>query len=1089
MKIKSIKTILGAALILGALVGCKDNENGTTPTPVVTPCENHSWDEGKITTEPTDTTDGIKTFTCTVCKTTKTEIVPKSTVSVCEHTWNDGEVTTQPTQTTDGVKTFTCTKCGQTKTEKVDKLPAEEKYRITYDANGGTGTPVVDLTEYSKGERAIVKANTFTAPEGKEFINWNEEPDGSGSYHNVNTSMRVLDNVTLYAQWLDIEDPIGPVDENHEFKIKVSVPEGITYTLSQTQAKKDTEVTLRLTLSEGISLNGDPTSSQTTLDKQSNNVYNFVMPQSDVTIFVRATIDGDVVITGDISAKLTDPDNDGVYTVDVACDDKTTYDFTYLVKDDNGEAKRLSSLKLDETRSNAAVTFVSSGNNQLRVAGGYTYTFYYDSNTPDYSCYVKRKSVDVLPMNERTLYSLFDGRMRSQTTVHPDGLTSIEYTKNVDGNDTEQNYKITNEEYKYSKISNSESFAVSTDKLNGNAKSYVYKKIDVVNNIYSVVNTYTKDQGNNELDDGIWAVDPYGDNHDDGKRYLPYSARQDIVADNMYNETSRYQITSREAKRNINMAAHYSAALEYEIWQSLRGDFSGSATINAANAEGSSVSIVSTPLSGGFQVDINSQLEYNHEESGSTSDVTQQFAFIYSVEMIFKANGDLYSLDYVEKYYTKSDWDFAIHAPKANVKGITTKITANYHYNQTFDRDIVLDGFNPDDYFISSIDKLSFYNSVAGAKENNVSVMNYDDSLDIIPYLGGGKKNSVVDEFTFTPATALDAWQYGYINSSDKGVADNTPWGPKTVGVGDATVTFGNHLVNMAGPTKDVNITVRANGTFASLYADCTVAGYDSYMCDNADYIYGYAGKTMTFYIDSSANTGCPISYYLVIKAKDEFGENYYTDTSEYFNVLNSVGKVHDSKRNLDYDKVVGHELKLDFNTNAANALTHSVTIDVIFASNYYTSGRDPKTMHIVVGPAQASLAGTKYKTTIPYAEPNQNKKYEDAYVEFFNGGTGKITENLYDLDGSLRCTNVFNFSYTELNNGTINASVTSVVIGESGMPTTARSYTLVMERKQSGVLGVALYTDDEVLFGVVTEDGDGYVEVEGLTGFEKVDA
>jgi len=35
-----------------------------------------------------------------------------------EHSWGDGEVTTQPTCTTEGVKTFTC-ECGETKTEAV----------------------------------------------------------------------------------------------------------------------------------------------------------------------------------------------------------------------------------------------------------------------------------------------------------------------------------------------------------------------------------------------------------------------------------------------------------------------------------------------------------------------------------------------------------------------------------------------------------------------------------------------------------------------------------------------------------------------------------------------------------------------------------------------------------------------------------------------------------------------------------------------------------------------------------------------------------------------------------------------------------
>ncbi|MBQ7580168.1 MAG: hypothetical protein IJU39_02550, partial [Clostridia bacterium] len=39
--------------------------------------------------------------------------------STCTHVWNDGEVTTAPTCTETGVKTFTCTICGETRTEVV----------------------------------------------------------------------------------------------------------------------------------------------------------------------------------------------------------------------------------------------------------------------------------------------------------------------------------------------------------------------------------------------------------------------------------------------------------------------------------------------------------------------------------------------------------------------------------------------------------------------------------------------------------------------------------------------------------------------------------------------------------------------------------------------------------------------------------------------------------------------------------------------------------------------------------------------------------------------------------------------------------
>ena len=40
------------------------------------PATGHKWDEGVVTKEPTETDKGIKTYTCTVCKETKTEEIP-----------------------------------------------------------------------------------------------------------------------------------------------------------------------------------------------------------------------------------------------------------------------------------------------------------------------------------------------------------------------------------------------------------------------------------------------------------------------------------------------------------------------------------------------------------------------------------------------------------------------------------------------------------------------------------------------------------------------------------------------------------------------------------------------------------------------------------------------------------------------------------------------------------------------------------------------------------------------------------------------------------------------------------------------------
>lgn len=75
----------------------------------------HTWNTGTVTTEPTCTDKGVKTFTCTQCGETKTE-----EVDALGHNWNAGEITTEPTCTEKGVKTFTCTRCGETKTEDVE---------------------------------------------------------------------------------------------------------------------------------------------------------------------------------------------------------------------------------------------------------------------------------------------------------------------------------------------------------------------------------------------------------------------------------------------------------------------------------------------------------------------------------------------------------------------------------------------------------------------------------------------------------------------------------------------------------------------------------------------------------------------------------------------------------------------------------------------------------------------------------------------------------------------------------------------------------------------------------------------------------
>ena len=114
----------------------------------------HDWGNGVVTTAPTETTPGVRTFTCTVCSDIREETIPatgahdyqftKNVAPTCTdggydlytcsgcgaterrnltdaagHKWDGGTVTTAPTETTPGVRTRTCTVCGDIREETI----------------------------------------------------------------------------------------------------------------------------------------------------------------------------------------------------------------------------------------------------------------------------------------------------------------------------------------------------------------------------------------------------------------------------------------------------------------------------------------------------------------------------------------------------------------------------------------------------------------------------------------------------------------------------------------------------------------------------------------------------------------------------------------------------------------------------------------------------------------------------------------------------------------------------------------------------------------------------------------------------------
>ena len=173
-------------------------------------CTSHTYGSAVITKQPTCTSEGTKTKTCTQCGATVTETIAKlshsytatvvaptcttngytlhkcsvcgtsykdSTTKATGHSYGNSVVTKQPTCTSEGTKTKTCTKCNATVTETIAKLSHSYTATVvapTCTADGYTlhkcsvcGTSYKDnttkATGHSYGNSVVTKQPTCTS--------------------------------------------------------------------------------------------------------------------------------------------------------------------------------------------------------------------------------------------------------------------------------------------------------------------------------------------------------------------------------------------------------------------------------------------------------------------------------------------------------------------------------------------------------------------------------------------------------------------------------------------------------------------------------------------------------------------------------------------------------------------------------------------------------------------------------------------------------------------------------------------------------------------------------------------------------------
>ncbi len=121
------------------------------------PCQ-HSWDSGKETTAAKCEATGVKTYTCSVCKGTRTETIPAkghsySTVSE-----------TKATCEKDGTKTVFCSSCFTTNTETTKAIGHSHSYSIEIaptEQENGKALDTCLVCGFINGEKDIVFINDY----------------------------------------------------------------------------------------------------------------------------------------------------------------------------------------------------------------------------------------------------------------------------------------------------------------------------------------------------------------------------------------------------------------------------------------------------------------------------------------------------------------------------------------------------------------------------------------------------------------------------------------------------------------------------------------------------------------------------------------------------------------------------------------------------------------------------------------------------------------------------------------------------------------------------------------------------------------
>lgn len=737
--------------------------------------------------------------------------------------------------------------------------------------------------------------------------------------------------------------PVAP----EEYAIVVSSAPNASVSLSASQAVPGTVIEITIQLDEGyrlekITLNGS----------ELTNTY-FVMPNSSAVIRIYTTLENKdgYIIDGDVSARLVE--EDGIFVARNVTIESDSYVYYSL----GSGTEPLSSTKINVNKSFADLGVATGHSGGFKIGGNAVYDFFYDPSDLATPCYVRRVGILNLPSSETMVAELFSGSLGAGSTLNPANVNKVEYYSSVK-----------NEQYVWELYSDNSSYATIINPVTKKEKAIVYKAQE--GNVYRVVDNYLEG-----------TVDA---NYITRGDTTAYSGQYDIV--NAVSQ-SKYQRLQSTVDVDANAYSHSLESLDADCYQAFRNGYVNNIMHDVTVYHGEEVTSERT-ADNGFKTSLKTWVRWT--DSAYYADTIAASAYItYEMDLTFTEAGALKEGTYVETVYGTDYYDFASNSFKSGYETVEPKkeLIFSYSYGDAKEGQPDVDVSK---YFTQSITDVTVNSSLV-TDADTIAV-----TEDLKPSVLNAATSANNLTFICNPSTALDAWQYGTVSSSNTSVivqkSQSTPYDFRAVKAGSSVITIGNHTTNANSVTAEKTIYV-ANAAYIRSVFMYTVYPYPDY------------DETFT------ANKGivyCGNSYEIQLAGSTVSGNYAFNNMGLTF-TMSQEGII-----DLIYDDSTG---KLTIDAKSAN-VSEQTSITVTVNCPAQVSDWPASTFTIYVLPSQNfedNIVGT-YKSS-----DSTNLSYVDI--------TSDTEGTIYIVTSSTTAS--YNFTYTyDSANGKITPTLTSSVNG-----------------------------------------------------------